>query len=215
VHSGDWRKALTAVTAAILLLGIGSQEDEFLIHSKDALALRSFATKHDIAGIEAMKSRVLAAKRPALTGAYYVALYLADPRNHETDFIANYPWRYNQEVSLLFDGKQWGLLAVVDPLAKIAVRTGDTQTIRLLFLASNYSDGYVSEGFSDGFTGVAKKWPRETLAALRSLPTIERDRALKWNGCLNTPQMTAIKPHDYVDRALISQIRAIPSSNCP
>jgi hypothetical protein len=207
-----------AILAVSMLLGAGSANAPFdfaLIHSREAHQLRALAATHNVAGIEAMKPRVTRTHSSALYGLYFVALYLADTKHHEADFIANYPWQQNQEVSIIFEGKPWGVVPVVDALGDIAVRDGNSRAIQLLFLALNHSDGAAGEGFSDYITAVATKWPRRTLSALRSLPVDERDRALSSDGCVHRPAMLALRARDALDRSLLARIRRIDPRNCP
>jgi hypothetical protein len=212
-------KRLFRTVLVLLLMGVAARSSGFsdtaLFASLNAHRLRAFAAAHDPAGIEAMKPRIDRVHSAALTGLYFVALYMADPQRHQREFVANFPWRWTQDVSGVFSGPPFAAFAVVSALGQIASAKGDPGAIRVLFLGSNHSDGGPGEAFSAPMEDVATRFPRQTLTALESMPVGELAKTLRFDGCIHKPAMLRLRPRGALDVRILTAIRKLDPKMCP
>lgn len=136
----------------------------------------SYAKSHNLEALENLRSEVDKSNRPLLTHAYSAALYMADHKNYEDEFVRKFPTDKDTIMKVLYPLGLMdppGFLYSIGAIGEIATR-GNEKAIEKAVHAVANSDGAATELLCQYVIALLDKHLESTLEALSHIDPLER-----------------------------------------
>lgn len=176
-----------------------------------------YAKGHDIQRLKNIKGEVDKLNNSTLLTAYYLALYIADPKENESLYVDKFPTDHNGIMNDLYENIELEqrtpkFLYSMETIGEISLK-GNEKAIEKVLIGSVHSDGVVSELFCDYVTKLLENNFEKTLTVLSRLQITERKGIYDCLKLMTSEELsllkskiTKIKSNDQRIRQVIQEI---------